>query len=385
MRLLLIILCGIFAFRANYAQEYSSVGADYISSYQKYISPYKNGHCSHYLHCSEYAMKVFEERPFAEALVLTSERLIRCGYDKSMYETTYASGSKAVLDFPPYMEYPSGLAFRERIYPHVDIKKEKKPTALGFIDMLINQSDYQSALLEMDRQTYYQQVALPETFTRRLKCYLGLNQLDKGIYYYEKVIVPSTHKQPDTQLQAGLLYYKTEQYDKTLSALSVDSLEQICDSDYVSKINAIKGVASFCSDVPNLAQQYFDLTYQYNPEAQFQYNRNMEILKLWRSFKPKNPATASILSIIPGLGYWYTGHKGSAISALLFDAVFGYAAYTSFSRKNYGAGILFSVLSTSFYIGNIKGAGTSAKRYNRIKKKQIQEELENNNQIFISY
>lgn len=92
-----------------------------------------------------------------------------------------------------------------------------------------------------------------------------------------------------------------------------------------------------------------------------------------------------MLSIIPGLGYWYTGHKGSAISAFLFDAVLGYAAYTSFSKKNYGVGILFGVLSTTFYIGNIKGSGSSAVRYNTIHKKQIQEELENNNNIYIVY
>lgn len=367
------------------AQEYTSVAADYISLYQKYFSPYKNGNCSHYPHCSDYAMRVFEDRSFLDALMLTSERLIRCGYDRNMYETTFASGRRSVLDFPPYQKYPFKLAYREKIYPHVDIKKEIEPSKIGFVDMLINQSDYQSALLEIDRLIYFKDVNVSETFTRRLKCYLGLNQIDRGIYYYEKVIKPFEIKYPDTQLQAGLLYYMTEGYDKSLSALDENAIKLHCDSNYCSKIYALKGVASFGQGKNEQASSYLDSAFYYNPTSKIQHDKNVEIMKQWKTFKPKSATTASILSIIPGLGYWYTGHKGSAISAFLFDAIFGYAAYTSFSNKNYGVGALFSILTTSFYIGNIRGAGESAKRRNRIRKKEIQEELEINNQVYINY
>lgn len=71
---------------------------------------------------------------------------------------------------------------------------------MGFVDMLINQSDYQSALLEMDRLSYYRNIEPSATFTRRLKCYIGLNQIERGIYYYEKTIKPFQEKYPHTQM-----------------------------------------------------------------------------------------------------------------------------------------------------------------------------------------
>ena len=50
--------------------------------------------------------------------------------------------------------------------------------------------------------------------------------------------------------------------------------------------------------------------------------------------KYKNPTTAGLLSIIPGLGYWYADYKQTAVSAFLVNNLFFIATYQAFKKKN---------------------------------------------------
>lgn len=94
--------------------------------------------------------------------------------------------------------------------------------------------------------------------------------------------------------------------------------------------------------------------------------------------KDKNSVLAGSLSIIPGLGYAYTGHTQTAITAFLLNSLIGYATYSNFKNHNYGMGILTGVFNLSFYFGNIYGASKSAKRYNEQKKLTLINKLEYN-------
>ena len=100
--------------------------------------------------------------------------------------------------------------------------------------------------------------------------------------------------------------------------------------------------------------------------------------------KRKSPTLARILSIIPGGGYLYTNHKGSALTAFIVNSLLGYATFTSIRSKNYGMAGVCGFLGLSFYIGNINGAGRSAIRYNEKQYKSYIKRLENNNHIFIN-
>ena len=60
--------------------------------------------------------------------------------------------------------------------------------------------------------------------------------------------------------------------------------------------------------------------------------------------------------MIPGLGYLYSGHKGTALTSLLVNGLLMYACYTSIQNENYGLAVLTGVISLSFYIGNISGS-----------------------------
>ena len=114
------------------------------------------------------------------------------------------------------------------------------------------------------------------------------------------------------------------------------------------------------------------------------YARNLSVLENIKEQKKKRPSLARILSIIPGGGYLYTNHKGSALTAFVINSLLGYATYTSVKTKNYGIAGVFGFLGLSFYIGNINGAGRSAIRYNERQYNEYIRKLESNNHIFIN-
>jgi hypothetical protein len=98
--------------------------------------------------------------------------------------------------------------------------------------------------------------------------------------------------------------------------------------------------------------------------------------------KEKNPTTAKILSIIPGAGYLYAGHRGSALTSLFINSLLAYATFTSIKKGNYGVAGIMGFFSISFYIGNITGASRCVTRYNKKTRNDIISTMERRNNIF---
>jgi len=97
------------------------------------------------------------------------------------------------------------------------------------------------------------------------------------------------------------------------------------------------------------------------------------------SLKHKSPYLAAGFSvIIPGSGKFYTKNWSDGIFALLFVAGNAWQAYRGFNEHGMKSayGWVFAGLSTSFYIGNVFGSVKAAKRYNKDKKNEI------DNQVF---
>lgn len=95
--------------------------------------------------------------------------------------------------------------------------------------------------------------------------------------------------------------------------------------------------------------------------------------------KFKSPfLAASFSAIIPGTGKFYTKNWSDGIISMLFVAGNAWQAYRGFNEHGSKSvyGWTFAGLSASFYIGNIFGAVKAAKRYNKNKKNEI------DNQIF---
>lgn len=83
--------------------------------------------------------------------------------------------------------------------------------------------------------------------------------------------------------------------------------------------------------------------------------------------KKKNPYLAAGLSIIPGLGRFYTGDWKDALVSIIFISANGFTAYRGFEKQGQSSvrGWIFGSLGTGFYLGNIYGSFLSAKKKNR--------------------
>lgn len=95
--------------------------------------------------------------------------------------------------------------------------------------------------------------------------------------------------------------------------------------------------------------------------------------------KFKSPViAASFSAIIPGTGKFYTKNWADGVVSMLFVVANAWQAYRGFNEHGIKStyGWTFASLSASFYIGNIFGAVKAAKRYNKNKRNEI------DNQVF---
>jgi tetratricopeptide (TPR) repeat protein len=90
----------------------------------------------------------------------------------------------------------------------------------------------------------------------------------------------------------------------------------------------------------------------------------------------KSPVLAGVLSIIPGLGHLYLEEYAVAITALVWNGLFGFATWDAFRRGEIGIGSLLASLSLLWYSGTIYGAVSGAHRYNRDARLNFLDELD---------
>jgi hypothetical protein len=94
--------------------------------------------------------------------------------------------------------------------------------------------------------------------------------------------------------------------------------------------------------------------------------------------KFKSPVLAGCFSaIIPGTGKFYTRNWTDGLFSVLFIGGNAWQAYRGFNEHGIksGYGWFFGSLSASFYIGNIFGSAKAAKRYNKLKKDEIDNQI----------
>lgn len=79
----------------------------------------------------------------------------------------------------------------------------------------------------------------------------------------------------------------------------------------------------------------------------------------------KSVRTAQTLNaLLPGAGYYYVGQRKTALTALIVNALFTYAAYQFFDRGYTAAGLITTSLEMGWYLGGINGAGLAAQEIN---------------------
>lgn len=358
---------------------------EYIGFYQKFLSNQKNSRCAMYPSCSSYGKMVFKEKTFMEAITLLTDRIIRCSHERSLYDITYEYGYRSAIDYPYYKSAPRHLLYNKYVLPHVDCLRINKDTVdvLPFINYLINREEYQSALIEIERTLFYHKHSSnPILYTNKLLCYRGLNEFEKGIFEYETEYPEYVKNMATVNMQVALLYYLTSNNQKASAVL-----DKVVKKDTVMDIQRRAYVLKAIIALKEGQFQTAELMFREIPSLNMNKvlcESNLNILVNIKDQKKKSPSLARMLSIIPGGGYLYTNHKGSALTAFVINSLLGYATYTSIKSKNYGVAGVCGFLGLSFYIGNINGAGRSAIRYNERKFDTYVRKLESNNHIFIN-
>lgn len=95
------------------------------------------------------------------------------------------------------------------------------------------------------------------------------------------------------------------------------------------------------------------------------------------NIKRVSPFRAGLYStLLPGAGKVYAGSWKDGLLSFLFVGANTYSAYRGFSRNGAGSvyGWVFTGLATGFYLGNIYGSASLAKKQNLEKKKRIQQQ-----------
>ncbi|MEX1190252.1 MAG: hypothetical protein WED33_13415 [Bacteroidia bacterium] len=94
----------------------------------------------------------------------------------------------------------------------------------------------------------------------------------------------------------------------------------------------------------------------------------LSLIEESQHLKHRSAGLATAMSaIVPGSGKFYTGDWKDAIIGLVSVGVTGYQAYRGFNRNGPTStyGWIYASLSAGFYLGNIYGSYSSAKRFNK--------------------
>lgn len=380
----MIILCLSMAGWVQGQQDDPGAAArDYIGIYQKYLSGLKSSHCPMYPTCSQYGMMVFADHPFPVAMVLTADRMIRCGGHLDYYptiETGIHAGRK--LDYPLSRPVPIPLTAKKphAVAAETIIATDSTERGIQFTNRLINQHSYASALLEIERLMYYDTNLSRNKvlYLNKLRCLEGMQHYSDGVMFYEQGIPDEMKTDYKILYTTAHLYDLIGDYGK-----SIDMFQQSTLQWDNNEVNPYGELAILYTRLGLMEEAKWALEQKYVIDGNRNtYNKSISIIKSMETAKYKSPTTAMLLGVIPGAGYLYTEQPRNALISLLVNGVLTYAVYTSIKSENYGLGIILGAFTISFYGGNIVGAGSSAKRYNDKIRHDTIIELRKNNPFF---
>lgn len=165
--LLLVAICPLWA------QDSSKAADGYIRFYQKHISEQKNSHCAMYPSCSAFGRMVFKERPFAEAITLVADRMMRCSHDAKFYDIASPHGYRSLIDYPYYHTPPPPNRLPPSGRRHTEtLNRKRRHTAI--------------------HQSPHQQKRISDCLARNRKSTL-LQSAGKRYALCAKVAVPPSH------------------------------------------------------------------------------------------------------------------------------------------------------------------------------------------------
>jgi putative component of membrane protein insertase Oxa1/YidC/SpoIIIJ protein YidD len=352
---------------------------DYIQFYQKYISGIRGHSCPMYPSCSRYGMMAFSEEKFVTAFVMTSDRLLRCGHDHMNYPLTWQSGDFKYVDYPSMSDVPAGVLWSpvKLFYSFSDTLPDD--SVLVFAKRLLNQQYYHEALLEFMRLEFGSAVFDVEIFINKIICLKSIGEYEKALFEYA-IRCPQEYKS-NTELnyQMALIQFKLDNLTEARNHVFI--AQQGCGEKFcTSKVLLLEGVLYAQERNWLMAKEAYQRLADM-PHLEDIAMTNLKIIEEAQQLNKKSPTLAALMAIIPGLGYVYSGHAQTGLTAFTVNGLMAYATYSSIKSGNYGVAILTGCFNLSFYIGNIVGSSKSAARYNHQKHSEIVSRIKFNSKL----
>jgi putative component of membrane protein insertase Oxa1/YidC/SpoIIIJ protein YidD len=333
--------------------------------YHNYLSPLKSqvSECQFSPSCSEFAELSIQEYGFSIGILLTADRLIRC------------SGGHAIRGTYPFRNYKftdhpksNSLFGDEQMWmigiTSSGLKQNQSleiDSAFKFPFFLYDKKDYQLSKLELNRIKFN---SIDKKIIKKADLLISLNefQSSKSVKSLENISETEKIEFLDLKHKYFLLNYFIADY-LNLNTLNVNNCFKNSDSsnsEIIQKFLAYSYLKN--NDIIN-STKYLRLIK--NSDLISDKDSIISYINSEFNYKPKSPLFAGILStIIPGTGYMYAGRFNEGLSALIINGLLGYGIYTLFANDNVGSGILTSMVTLPFYLGNIIGSANAAENIN---------------------
>jgi len=267
----------------------------------------------------------------------------------------------------------------------------------------------QKILIDPERQFQF-----AEHYFQNGEYYRAIGEYERFIYFF-----PLSDKVELARYKIGLSFLNGEQYTEAIKAFNA-LIEDYKNTGYALKSYlkisracillkrydaALTGIKNLITIAPNkeikdeayyqggwvyLEMGLWEKAHKYFEEISVQnrkkYNLKEVLIGLDRKLplKRKNPTTAGLLAILPGVGHLYCERKKDALISFLLNGAMIYAAYEAFDHDLDVIGGIITFFELGFYSGNIYSAVGSAHKYNRDEKGKFLDYLKKNTKIDIS-
>ncbi len=256
---------------------------------------------------------------------------------------------------------------------------ETPDTSLRFAGHLFSERDFYRAITEYKRYLFAQPDSsrAPWVRFRIAEAYLEGGKLDAAGNIFAELArkTPGTRLGNWAMLARARAFYIQGRLMQAWGMLDDFQLDGTSDEMRGTALY-LKGCVQLKAESPGKAQRSFlsiAATHPLAERASLLAARAREALDL----PSKSPVLAGLLSLVPGLGHVYLGEYSVALTAFMWNGLFGYAAYDAISRGYYGLGALAATLELLWYSGTIYGAVSGAERYNRDARMNFLDDLDN--------
>jgi hypothetical protein len=245
-------------------------------------------------------------------------------------------------------------------------------------DMLFEEKRFDESITEYKRFIFFN----PESNRKDLAYFkMGLAYRSMGNWHHALDAIGTSIKMTyDSKIadERKLLLAKTMiiSKDYNLAKLELFNLINSTQSNPIrQKALYFNGVASIYTYDWDMANKYFDKFYSVSNNENRSRDLNKLLLETNKTYK--SPLLAQILSaIMPGAGQFYAENWRNGLNAFLLNGLFIGLTANAIYKKNYDdASLIFLLLTSRYYMGNIYHAGRDAEKYNENLDRQTAEKV----------